>query len=850
MVGYEFVNRDRYIKTVQQILEDLSHKGNLPRPVFVNLVGISGIGKTTLLRKFQTICESHAPPFFSPYIDLLRISSCTLKSASSSKQTYVTQIEILQVLVSALHITLPADSYYLDQILDDLRHYAESVSPEATVERRIREATQEIISKVTAQKGILFFDAVERAKPSLIAWLEERLWRPILKKSTGLAIFVGGRRTVQISDDFLKSEVKIRELECLNQLDSIALSRQICPKCAELIFQITRGFPLLDVIVAEALQQMEVELELTIDESNFSSHVSRLLSQYVRPLIERRILGHTSEETKRLYRQMSPVRTFDVDLVPHLSPILGLPKSGVGPTMIAAQLERTGLISWQRGRAYVSNHIVRRPTAMDLKLHKPDLFLKITNTLVDYHAEKMKKEANRIDPGASVCEWAYHRTHQGLVNGESVEHIERIIGDEIINQIHQTARKSAVTDAILRDLEDDWELLSMFEDDGVSLIQRIRAQREIQKASVNKDVTHLSILVDNIDGSGNQRIIAVLNHKDSASAILDEKIVSGTVIQMIMRQYYDIINKMSRDYHLLDEKRLRMFEKELAVVGKLFYTRLLKREMQEAVSGAIQGNSLVVTANRPDIPWEILHDQDGFLSLRFPFSRKDTSPPSIRSSEQKTFEIKDALIIADPTSDLPQTLDEVEFLRGLLNQCRTDVKLLMGEEANYLEVSKCLLEGSYDLVHFAGHAVYRRGSTSRTGLVLANHEILSVEDIVSSGLKGAPAVFLNACEAAKSETSSVLATYTPRFAASLTSSFIRAGARACLGSAMHIPDESAAWFSRSIYSQFIGQRVPLGTAVRQVRKQAQSERRVADWLLYVLYGDPDICCENGSDSIQ
>jgi CHAT domain-containing protein len=143
-----------------------------------------------------------------------------------------------------------------------------------------------------------------------------------------------------------------------------------------------------------------------------------------------------------------------------------------------------------------------------------------------------------------------------------------------------------------------------------------------------------------------------------------------------------------------------------------------------------------------------------------------------------------ALIVADPTADLPGAAREEELVAKLLSGPRS---LLRGQ-AQRAEVLAELERAS--LFHFAGHAQFAGLDGMSSELRLADGA-LSVGDVLS--LSRAPElVFLSACEGARADVPSLASAF------GLAQAFVAAGARAVVAPTRPIADDDA----RALVSAF------------------------------------------------
>jgi hypothetical protein len=58
---------------------------------------------------------------------------------------------------------------------------------------------------------------------------------------------------------------------------------------------------------------------------------------------------------------------------------------------------------------------------------------------------------------------------------------------------------------------------------------------------------------------------------------------------------------------------------------------------------------LIIKTDQQDIPWEIMHDGENFLSLKFPIARQIMTRENMRKNEKTSNKIPKILFITNPT---------------------------------------------------------------------------------------------------------------------------------------------------------------------------------------------------------
>ncbi|QFR01154.1 CHAT domain-containing protein [Streptomyces phaeolivaceus] len=262
--------------------------------------------------------------------------------------------------------------------------------------------------------------------------------------------------------------------------------------------------------------------------------------------------------------------------------------------------------------------------------------------------------------------------------------------------------------------------------------------------------------------------------------------------------------------------------------GRLLYGQLfppVQGNAAELVSRlrASTGPVLVRT-NRQGVPWELLHDGEDFLGLKYDLGRRMVGKRPVLGGRSIS-RVGRALVVGDPNGDLPSARQEVtrvaEWLRGRGIACT----VLVGQDANLIDVVAELAseEAPYDLFHFCGHVGNDAGTTA-----LLMHERQMLSEVALQGLSstGAPPVtFINGCASARESE-----------VANICMSFMVMGAKSVVGTRTDVADDGAWQFAAEFYDRLLAG-ASAGAAVRAARAALRA-RPDAAWASFILYGDP------------
>jgi pimeloyl-ACP methyl ester carboxylesterase len=275
------------------------------------------------------------------------------------------------------------------------------------------------------------------------------------------------------------------------------------------------------------------------------------------------------------------------------------------------------------------------------------------------------------------------------------------------------------------------------------------------------------------------------------------------------------------------------------------------------------------------IQWELLASQlragaaPELLALSTPVARqlRTTYSPSPTPPQRPRRELR-ALVIGDPgdpakRQDLPGARREALQVCQVLRSRNVDVTARIGapsvpregplhdvEPADRLDVLGLLLEGGFDIVHYAGHGDFDADRPDRVGWVfsgglLTPGELERVEHVPSI-------VVANACLSAR--TSQAILGEQPEgdsrteagLLPSLADEFFRLGVRNYIGTAWEVNDYGAELFARVLYESLIPNahqaraNASFGEAVLNARRMLRNRRATFGplWAAYQHYGDP------------
>lgn len=276
---------------------------------------------------------------------------------------------------------------------------------------------------------------------------------------------------------------------------------------------------------------------------------------------------------------------------------------------------------------------------------------------------------------------------------------------------------------------------------------------------------------------------------------------------------------------------------QLKDLAKNLYEILVPRGLEALISiHPVQTLVIAIEDTLAFVPWELLHDGDNFLCLKYSMGRSPAIPEQATARQRPLRkEPLQMAVVVDPPGNLPtHEAQGINFEKDLKKGAGSRMSVsLLSREATCGFLRTHLAD--YDLFHFSGHFQYDSTDPSLSGFLLADGKFEAGWLPSISRTQPLPSlVFADARQWRRSPEVS------PGTRLSgLASSFIRAGARHYIGTTTDLPDRSSASFAEVFYSRLL-QSHPVGEALRQARLHCI--RRYGDenlvWASYVLYGDP------------
>ncbi|MFH2091851.1 MAG: CHAT domain-containing protein [Pseudomonadota bacterium] len=364
---------------------------------------------------------------------------------------------------------------------------------------------------------------------------------------------------------------------------------------------------------------------------------------------------------------------------------------------------------------------------------------------------------------------------------------------------------------------------------------KVRAGRSevIKKIKPDPEVIHLELTREGSClkiGVYEQKMenISTVRHYEEISITLDR-------IDARCQEFLDILNHADGKGMIGKESLAKLREH-----GRMFRDELFTSTVKENLAKTTASHLIL---NLDDglihIPWELLYDGHQFLCCQFNVGRLVKTRQTLSQTQERVLESPlKMLILADPNGDLEGACHEG---KQLLLQSKAKEGITTAE----LKLNKITPEfvksniSEFDLIHFAGHAVYNRENPGESGWQLSDGNFNAKEIMNISRERPMPAfVFSNACQSAGTEKWEINKDFHNQIFG-LVNAFLLSGVKHCVGTFWEIQDEPSSYFSLEFYKcLFSGDTV--GESLRNARInliENFGEESII-WASYLLYGDP------------
>jgi hypothetical protein len=325
----------------------------------------------------------------------------------------------------------------------------------------------------------------------------------------------------------------------------------------------------------------------------------------------------------------------------------------------------------------------------------------------------------------------------------------------------------------------------------------------------------------------------------------DSKPIVGDRQKYVENRYKEIEDRYLSNNKLLNKQNTENFLEELRAIGHQMFNELIPPDVQQVLwNYRDKIESILVIAEEPFIPWELVHlgEPGKSLSAETRFLGQmglvrwlhEAGWPnehlSIRNGKANY------VIPHYPHPDyvLPQAQLESQFLETEFGATAVEPK--SGT------VRKLLSQpGAFDLLHFACHGIADQDNISGAQLLMEGRvegtkyildPLTATTAEAHANLRTdqqAPIIVLNACQAGR-------AGYQLTGVGGFAKAFLLKGAGAFVGTLWSVGDSPARNFTEEFYTQ-LRKGATIAEATIEAREKARSAGD-ATWLAYVVYGHP------------
>ena len=834
-----FVDRDQELSDARDLINSLANNGFINYPIR-EFIGIGGIGKSVFLQAICKICDHIGISYvFINFADFEKKNTPYViwKIFEKFSKTFSTNSdESLGYSWQEFYKNCVLNSQNIDQILPP------------------SEIIEQFLDLSSNLHGVVFFDSVDQIVSETLEYLGQELIFPI--SDTGrIIVFIASRGKV----DWGSPKYKIRRRTKTTTLKPFSqestheqLSGTPYQELSQEIQSVTSGHPASNDIVVEILNYIESIEKQKINRELFGDYEARMVSAIVDKVIRQKVI--VPEPLFRAFCVLSVLRRFDIDLPAELLAKINPSVNWQDPfpvmDLVRSMLKTDYLVSLDTEKnGYSIDPYVRKALSLYLRFTSPLEYLNITKEAFAYYDRKLLKAPNDY---LSLIEKLYHladiirlskpqkfdlgiaitiksQLEKDLINCLGVPY-ESYLSETNRPTVTDAEERRRLFDRLKTALEQDQEFIERLGDTEGFLLQ---ALDDFQKELLDTG----------------KAVLDIVKHQPILFSSLEKKLVEEYSVSFhISQRNVDITVPLDlpirRKEQLIKDVRFVSSIEDLIDIGKAIKNHFLPAAIQEKLNS--HDGSLIISVNDTDIPWEVIHDEEDFISLKMPLGKRLRTAEVAKVNRRRAEpEIRPLLIGVTETVEsgfdpLPNVEDEIVTITNSLKNVpgwtfspANDV--ILGGDADSYQFLKKLGSGRYDVIHFAGHTYF--DSTLKTGGLVLSDTVVSMDEIKRS-VGGRPLVFLNACQSANSKTVEIDTGYVGSYTLGISSAFILGGALACVGSIWKVFDGKGAAFALRFYKELLSG-VMIGEALRRAKVQTRSEDPTdKTWASYVLFGDP------------
>lgn len=800
------IDRESQKRLTNEVLSKIKngrYESGTSLPYFaVEFYGIEGVGKTRVLNVVKELCEAQQFPFV--IVDSA-FNWREAKELTSLVSEFLRSIcEQLGKRSEIANLSAQASS-----ILEDIQRDNDQGEEFVALVKDFVGLLVEIQAKICSPL-ILLLDKTEYFPLELFNWLGEVFIRLFLEAelSPGAILFLAGRgKRIRESSwsGILKQASSVYAVDPLNFIDTgdhihaLVSGRHYKP-AAEFIYDLSNGHPYSTEMIVYELDRLGVKVDAV------EEHRIEIAEKLYEKVIRRHILEDAGDWVRRFIEIASVPRWFKSDILKKLFSMADdVPEEfrSADPGWVTHKLSELrnpplSLVTMTHN-AYEVERSLRKLLQKTLSILHTHEYIKLNQKIKEIY-----NESESLDP-AIVREILFHT---GVIAFLNKKNGSKAIEEELQRQLKRFDPKL------------DADSQKLFE----------------LRVSLDSDVELLDLLETRAPTSLFRTI------DDYCKSERPREMINLTSIFNSPAEYYTT-------WHISGEFEQSMYPSERLYThqrydwedwknntketGTTSYKGYLPRDASEFLSKHQQASLQLIT-NDSNIPWELFHDTKEYLCLQYPMARKPQIRERVTAHPPLPENSMRALVIGNPTDDLPNSQQEAEEIYAMLKKMDWQVDLLTGSKATVNSVAIKISNTPYRLIHYAGHGNFNKDAPQKSSLLLKDYPWMAEE--FERQLCSPAFIYLSACQASQAYTSNNSQSSRGEFMEGVAISALRGGAKGCLGPLWSVRDDWAREFALIFYKYALAGET-LGESVRRSRL-SMKEKGGNFWAGWVLYGSP------------
>jgi hypothetical protein len=786
----KFIDRQAEIKHAEEFLNRMAALES-PTVEGIMYFGIPGIGKSRILQHIASRCRKRA---------LLPAAVDFESLAEHSRREYL------------LHL--------FDQL--ETRQRLREAIRAATDEKVLEFFAQGAQERLKGHPFILLLDSCESCSPELFDWIGRQFLAYLESSRIGpIAFFLASRGPQVAESNWPVHYVRATQNRHVPAFDWASTKKHIVAVDKakrsrggeKTIYELSVGHPFSTEALVHFLRRFDVNNQA------IAQHRQPLAQQLYDALIENSLLPSTELWPRENFEIVCIPRRFDAALLEKLAPEYS--HFWYAARMQELQKANIHLIHVGHGKpAYQLETTLRKLLYVALSILQPQRVLETNAKLQQIYENELQQEALVGRPSAvSLLEMLYHHIQIELLSGRTTNpSAEELLAAKLKAYFYPGQRDDIVQLNQLRDL----------------LAKDMDFLEYLGRPAINQ----LLKLIDAFIGSPPltaQQPITVSPPREKLHLAVRHNPPSEYQISWFLEKkpLYP-----AQTVHTEVKFSIAEWRQNPAACGRVALATYLPLEVKASLA-LKKKFAIELTTNTMDIPFELMHDEREFLCLTRPIGRHIEMMQAAKTVAPITTQGWRALVVGDPTGNLPLAKEEAETVANLLERQNVTVKRLIGkEQATLKNFVSALVLHQYHLIHYAGHAFFNSLHPSLSGLCLTQdgHEATVTAGEFKRYLNSPSFVFFSACEAAAAEKAAAIFNAQGTLIQNLAVAALEGGACGCLGPMWEIEDCTTKDFAVAFY-KFLFQNKPIGEAVRLARRKVR-QHPTDCWASWVLFGNP------------